>query len=170
MICPDAFQQEGRGTYAWNLVPGSSDSADTTEGRTYRWKMAVSALPYNPFLLVYNILCFVMAFLQSPRRLHATTQQRKMTQWTSCLILTGTRERHEETEWRPITWEEGRGRGNARTTSIRQKLQPATSPNSLDAAGRGQPVPPVSSKLYLSADETERVFLQRHYLEVCFDL
>ena len=56
---------------------GSSDSADTTEGRTYRWKMAASTLPYNPFLLVYNILCFVMAFLQSPRPLHAATQQRK---------------------------------------------------------------------------------------------
>jgi hypothetical protein len=70
---------------------GSSDSADTTEGRTYRWKMAASTLPYNPFLLVYNILCFVMAFLQSPRPLHAATQQRKMTQWTSCLIPTDTR-------------------------------------------------------------------------------
>jgi hypothetical protein len=39
--------------------------------------------------------------------------------------------------------------GNTRTPSIRQKLRPATSPNSLDGAGRGQHGPSVSSKLYL---------------------
>lgn len=134
-MSPDACQKQGGGIRAWNLLQCPltllSLQKEELQMEDGCLKPPLQSIPPG---LEYTMLCHGFPPKFKLSACHTAEEGDTM----GFLPNFNWHQRSKVGEPRQITWKEGRGGGNARSTSIRQKRLPATGLNSLDADGRGQ--------------------------------